>query len=225
MAGQILQRPQATRATVLYQDAAVIIIDKPAGVAVSRGREGLPSVEDWLEELRRGKRHLPQPAHRLDAETAGCLALGRTKPAMAALGALFAGRAVEKTYWAVVVGGPQAAAGMIDAPLLKVSSKAAGWRMVVDPRGQPALTRWRVLGRGEGLAWLELTPETGRTHQLRVHCTTQGFPILGDAMYGTAHPGGLHLLARRLAFTLETRIEAEAPVPAAMRPALARCGG
>ena len=225
MAAQHLQHSQAAGAQVLYQDAAVIVIDKPAGVAVSRGRAGLPSVEDWLEGLRQGKRHLPQPAHRLDAETAGCLALGRTKPAMAALGALFAGRAVEKTYWAVVVGGPGEDAGVIEAPLLKVSSRAAGWRMVVDAAGQPALTRWRVLGRGAGLAWLELRPETGRTHQLRVHCAAQGFPILGDAMYGTANPAGLHLLARRLAFTLETRVEAEAPVPVAMRPAIERCGG
>jgi len=210
---------------VLHQDGLVIVIDKPAGVAVSRGREGLPSVEDWLEELRQGRRHLPQPAHRLDAETAGCLALGRTKPAMAALGALFASRGVEKTYWAVVVGGPREDAGVVEAPLLKVSSRAAGWRMVVDAKGQAAVTRWRVLGRGEGLAWLELTPETGRTHQLRVHCASRGWPILGDGMYGRAAEGGLHLLARRLAFTLETRVEAEAPVPPAMRPALARCGG
>ena len=78
---------QGAGARVLYLDGAVIVIDKPAGVAVSRGRAGLPSVEDWLEGLRQGKRHAPQPAHRLDAETAGCLALGRTKPAMAALGA------------------------------------------------------------------------------------------------------------------------------------------
>ncbi|MBR0654248.1 RluA family pseudouridine synthase [Plastoroseomonas arctica] len=211
-------------AQVLYQDDAVIVLDKPAGVAVSRGRAGLPSVEDWLEGLRQGKRHLPQPAHRLDAETAGCLALGRTRPAMAALGALFADRAVEKTYWAVVVGGPAEDAGVVEAPLLKVSSKAAGWRMVVDPKGQPALTRWRVLGRGDGLAWLELAPETGRTHQLRVHCAARGWPILGDAMYGAAAEGGLHLLARRLAFTLGVRVAVEASVPVAMQAALRRCG-
>ncbi|MDB5316179.1 MAG: pseudouridine synthase [Rhodospirillales bacterium] len=304
MTVQDLQHPGAAGVQILYQDGAVIVIDKPAGVAVSRGRAGGPSVDDFLEGLRQGKRHLPQPAHRLDAETSGCLALGRTKPAMAALGALFAGRAVEKVYWAVVVGGPCEDAGVIDSPLLKISSQAAGWRMVVDDSGQPALTRWRVLGRGEGLAWLELTPETGRTHQLRVHCASQGWLILGDAMYGSASPvgrhgssvkvakrsatgqvvigsttspvviggsaapvvigsapplvigsapartgkrgvglpgatarlatqssiqaatapGNLHLLARRLAFTLETRVDVEAPVPPAMQPALRLCG-
>ena len=91
---------------MLHRDAAVLVLDKPAGLPVHPGPRGGPSVEDWLPALAFGKRRLPQPAHRLDADTAGCLVLGRTKPALAALGALFAAGRVDKFYWAVVRGEP-----------------------------------------------------------------------------------------------------------------------
>lgn len=201
---------------VLYRDEAVLVIDKPAGLPVHRGPRGGPSVEDLLETLRFGKRRPPQPAHRLDADTAGCLVLGRTRPALAALGRAFAEGAVEKTYWAVVRGGPEAEAGEIALPLAKRSSRAAGWRMVVDPAGAPALTLWRVLGRGADRTWLELRPRTGRTHQLRLHCAAMGWPILGDRVYGAVEPGGLALLARSVAIP-SLGVAAEAPVPARMR--------
>jgi 23S rRNA-/tRNA-specific pseudouridylate synthase len=99
--------------------------------------------------------------------------------------------------------------------------------MLVDPRGQPALTEWRVLGRGEGRCWLELRPRTGRTHQLRVHCAHAGWPILGDARYGPrggTAGGPLHLLARAIELPTEPAIRATAPVPSHMRAALAGCG-
>jgi RluA family pseudouridine synthase len=212
----------AARIILLRDD--VLVLDKPAGLAVHRGPRGGASLEDWLEPLRMGKRHVPQPAHRLDTDTAGCLVLGRTKPALAALGRLFAEGLARKTYWAVVRGGPADDEGVIDAPLLKTSSAARGWRMKVDPAGQKAVTRWRVLGRGGGTAWLELAPLTGRTHQLRVHCAAAGFPILGDPVYGAGEPGGLHLLARAIALPLDPPLAAEAPVPAHMRKALAGLG-
>uniref|UniRef100_UPI003463467E RluA family pseudouridine synthase n=1 Tax=Teichococcus coralli TaxID=2545983 RepID=UPI003463467E len=202
----------------------MLIIDKPAGLPVHAGPRGGRSLEDLLPALAFGKRRLPQPAHRLDTDTAGCLVLGRTKPALAELGALFAAGRARKTYWAVVQGGPAAQSGRIDLPLRKVSSAAAGWRMEPHPEGQPALTRWRVRGRGEGLAWLELRPETGRTHQLRVHCASQGWPILGDPLYGKTAPAGLHLLARAIVLPLASPIEATAPVPEALRPAFRACG-
>jgi RluA family pseudouridine synthase len=212
----------AARILLLRDDA--IVLDKPAGLAVHRGPRGGASLEDWLEALRMGKRHLPQPAHRLDADTAGCLVLGRTKPALAALGAVFARGAAEKTYWAVVRGGPAEADGTIALPLRKVSSAARGWRMESHPDGQAALTRWSVRGRGDGLAWLELRPETGRTHQLRVHCAAMGWPILGDPLYGGSAASGLHLLAHAIALPLDPALAAVAPVPPHMRAALAACG-
>ena len=208
---------------ILLQDAEVILLNKPAGLAVHAGPRGGPSLEDWLPLLQQGKRHLPQPAHRLDQDTAGCLALGRTKPALAALGALFADGRAQKTYWAVLRGAPPAEVGEIHAPLLKTSTRAAGWRMVVDPAGQPATTRYRVLGRDGGLTAVELTPRTGRTHQLRVHMAHLGCPILGDARYRGGE-GALHLLSRALTLPLDPPRAAMAPIPPHMTEALARCG-
>ncbi|MEO3475035.1 RNA pseudouridine synthase [Roseomonas sp. CAU 1739] len=216
--------PPAIAARILLLRDDVLVLDKPAGLAVHRGPRGGASIEDWLPALQMGKRHLPQPAHRLDTDTAGCLVLGRTKPALAALGRIFAAGQADKTYWAVLRGVPDADEGMIDAPLRKVSSAARGWRMEVHPGGQPAVTRWRVLGRAAGMAWVELRPETGRTHQLRVHCAAQGWPILGDPFYGQAAPGGLHLLARAIALPLDPPVAAVAPVPQAMAAAFGACG-
>jgi RluA family pseudouridine synthase len=210
---------------LLLRTESVLILDKPAGLPVHATRPGVPSLHAWLPALRLGKRYDPQPAHRLDADTAGCLALGRTRPALAALGRLFAERQVVKTYWAVVRGTPMADAGTIDAPIAKTSTARTGWRMVVRADGQPAQTGWRLLGRGDGIAWLELTPETGRTHQLRLHCAYAGWPILGDPLYGTgAGSGRLHLLARHLRLPLAPALAATAAPPPHMHVALAACG-
>ena len=201
----------------------MLILDKPAGLPVHRGPRGGASVEDWLPALAMGRKRLPQPAHRLDTDTAGCLVLGRTKPVLAALGAVFAASRAEKTYWAVVRGAPPRPAGTIDAALLKRSTARDGWWMAVDPAGQPARTAWRVLGQAAGLSWLELRPRTGRTHQIRVHCAHLGCPILGDARYGGGE-GRLHLLARAIALPLDPPRSATAPPPPHMRDALAACG-
>jgi tRNA pseudouridine32 synthase / 23S rRNA pseudouridine746 synthase len=213
--------PDWLRARILHLGAEVMVLDKASGLPVSaRGGE---SLESFLPALRLGKRRDPQPAHRLDQDTAGCLVLGRTAPMLARINALFAERRVGKTYWAVVRGGPRDDSGLIDARLLKTSSAAKGWRMVVDAKGDPARTGWRVLGRGDGITLLEMTPETGRTHQLRVHCAHLGCPILGDAMYGGG-AGQLHLLARAIVLPLEPDLRVEAPVPGHMRAAVAACG-
>ena len=207
---------------ILFQSDTVLVIDKPAGLAVHRGPRGGPSLEDDLPALQQGKRHLPQPAHRLDQDTAGCLVLGRTKPAMAELGGFFARGEARKTYWAVLGGAVPGKDGRVDAPLLKTSTAKAGWRMVVDAKGQAASTLWRVLGRGAGMSWVEFQPLTGRTHQLRAHAAHLGHPILGDARYGGGE-GAMQLLARRI--VLPGGIDVTAPVPAHMLRAIRACGG
>ena len=212
--------PENIRARILHEDAEVIILDKPAGLSVHRGPRGGASLEDWLPALQQGKRHLPQPAHRLDTDTAGCLALGRTKPAIAALNRAFAEGLAQKTYWAVLTAPPPGETGVCEVRLLKVSTRAEGWRMVVDANGQAARTEWRVIGRDGALTAVELTPRTGRTHQLRAHMAHLGCPILGDARYGGG-AGAMQLLARALVLP---QASATAPIPAHMREALARCG-
>ncbi|HYC24878.1 MAG TPA: RNA pseudouridine synthase [Roseiarcus sp.] len=225
--------PEETRARVLYRDGLMLVIDKPAGVAVHRGPKGGASLEDDFDALRFGLPRKPALAHRLDRETSGCLILGRHRKALERLGALFKQGAIEKVYWAIVMGGPTAEQGLIDLPLGRLD-RTRGWWMRVDPAGVQARTGWRVLGRGrwrgEDAAWLALNPLTGRTHQLRVHCAALGWPILGDAIYGDSpRLGGppLHLHARRIEVPLEKgkpAIVVEAPAPANMREALEACG-
>lgn len=206
---------------VLFRDARFVVLDKPAGLAVHAGPRGGASVEDCFPQLSRRKDG-PWLAHRLDADTSGCLVVALRRAALLAAQAAFAEGRVRKTYWAVVRGAPAEAAGTIEAKLLRVSAKS-GWRMVADTGGQTAVTDWRVLGRADDIAWLELSPRTGRTHQIRVHCALLGCPVLGDPVYGGG-PGKLHLLARAIALPLAPPIEATAEPPAHMRDALRRCG-
>jgi tRNA pseudouridine32 synthase/23S rRNA pseudouridine746 synthase len=131
---------------VLYRDGLMLVIDKPAGLSVHRGPKGGPSLEDWLDALRYGLPRRPELAHRLDRETSGCLVLGRHRKALAHLSLLFKHRRIGKTYWAVVEGGPQAEEGTIDLPLGRLDPEF-GWWMKPDPAGQPAVTKWRVMGR------------------------------------------------------------------------------
>ena len=196
-------------ARLLYRDALLLVIDKPAGLPVHPGPKGGPTLTDHLDALRFGLPRRPEAAHRLDRDTSGCLALGRHARALARLGSLFAGRTVEKTYWAWVEDGPSADAGTIDLALARRSDDPRSWWMKADPAGDPALTHWRALGRAQGRTWLELKPVTGRTHQLRVHCAASGWPIRGDAVYGSAPRGSpLHLHARSLSIPLYPRREA-----------------
>jgi len=213
------------QARVLHRDGLMLVIDKPAGLPVHRGPKGGANLEASFDALRFGLPRPPVLAHRLDRETSGCLVLGRHRKALAQLGRLFKSGAVDKTYWAVVEGGPEADEGVIELPLGRLDA-ARGWWMKHDPNGQPAVTKWRVLGRSSppsALAWLGLEPVTGRTHQLRVHCTEMGWPIVGDTIYGTApRTGGpgLHLHAREVVVPLYKNrepIRVVAPVPPHMR--------
>ena len=209
----------ALLATCLHRDAELLVIDKPAGLAVSTATSNAPSLEDQLERLRFGARELPQPAHRLDQDTSGCLVLGRSRKALRRLGRAFEAGEVRKTYWAIVEGAPPGK-GVIDLPLAKRSTKARGWWMEVADDGKPSFTAWRRLAARDGHAWLELVPTTGRTHQLRVHLAAIGCPILGDPKYGTgraAPPMLLHARAIDLPARDGGAIHVEAPAPPAMQ--------
>ncbi len=216
---------------VLYRDALMLVIDKPAGLPVHRGPKGGASLEDDFDALRFGLPRAPALAHRLDRETSGCLVLGRHRKALAHIGLLFKHGKVKKTYWAVVEGGPQENEGTIDLPLGRLDI-TRGWWMKPDPHGLSAVTRWRVAGRSgcARFAWLALEPLTGRTHQLRVHCAAQGWPIVGDDIYGSAPRfggPGLHLHAREVVVPLYPKREPVrvcAPLPDHMRERFAACG-
>jgi tRNA pseudouridine32 synthase/23S rRNA pseudouridine746 synthase len=233
--------PEEMVARLLYRDALMLVIDKPAGMAVHRGPKGGKSLEDHFDALRFGLPRAPALAHRLDRDTSGCLALGRHRKALAELGRLFKTGAIGKTYWAVVEGRPEADAGKIELALGRLDV-ARGWWMKPDPDGQPAATAWTVLGRSPSvpddkhLTWLALEPLTGRTHQLRVHCAAMGWPIVGDAIYGTApRPGtrgaaaapALQLHAREIVVPLYRKrepIRVTAPVPDHLLQRLKACG-
>lgn len=221
-------------ARLLHRDGLMLVLDKPAGVPVHRGPKGGANLADGFDHLRFGLPRAPALAHRLDRETSGCLVLGRHRKALEQLGNLFAEGKIEKLYWAIVEGGPEGDEGLIDKPLAR-RDPTRGWWMKVDPEGQPAQTRWRVLGRGHDkrgrpIAWLGLAPLTGRTHQLRVHCAAMGWPIVGDSIYGHAPRDGgpmLHLHARAISIPLSKNkppVDVTAPVPEHMRERLAACG-
>lgn len=219
--------PDALMARLLHRDGLMLILDKPAGLPVHAGPGGGDNLERHLPLLRFGLPKPPFLAHRLDRDTSGCLVLGRHPKALRKLGRLFSEGRVEKVYWAVVAGAPPAEEGRIELALNKVSSRSGGWRMVVDPKGQAAITDYRVMGRAEGVAWLELRPRTGRTHQIRVHCAALGCPLLGDPQYGGPAGMPMHLHARRVSVPISPTkppVTATAPVPEHMAAALRRCG-
>ncbi len=221
--------PEDLIASLLYRDGLLLVLNKPAGIAVHRGPKGGENLEDGFDALRFGLPRPPALAHRLDRDTSGCLVLGRHRKALAKLGLLFKQGRIQKTYWAIVEGGPTEPEGLIDLPLARLDV-ARGWWMKTDPLGLPSQTRWQVMGRDGARSWLALSPLTGRTHQLRVHCAAMGWPIVGDPIYGAGAPEGgktLHLHARSVVIPLSANrepIRVAAPPPAHMAGPLAALG-
>src|SRR6187551_2442169 len=140
------------QARVLHRDGLMLVIDKPAGLPVHRGPKGGANLESSFDSLRFGLPRPPALAHRLDRDTSGCLVLGRHPKALRRLGRLFAEGQVEKIYWAVVCGVPRKSVGRIEVALMKQKRGTVGWRMVVDPDGQHAVTDYCVLAAADGRA-------------------------------------------------------------------------
>jgi RluA family pseudouridine synthase len=211
---------------VLHRDDQVLVIDKPAGLPVHAGPKGGTTLDDLLPWLAFGKGRPPGLAHRLDRDTSGCLVLGRTKPALARLGELFAKGAVTKTYLALVRDAPGLADGRVDLPLAKRSA-TRGWWMEPSAEGQAAVTDLRVLARAEGVALVEARPRTGRTHQIRVHLKALGSPLLGDRIYGDGQEVlrlMLHARTIEIPWLAGVTIRAVAPLPDDFAERLRRYG-
>ena len=201
---------------VLFIDGEAIIIDKPARLPVDPPRDGSISLENYLGNLTFGFQRWPTPVHRLDRDTSGCLLLARNPKAHARFQQAFEAGAVTKRYLAVIDGVPEEPSGLIDLPLIKVSSAERGWRMTGDPKGKVARTRWRVLDAKDGRAFVAFYPETGRTHQIRVHAAEGlGIPITGDPAYGVAAGRTMMLHAAQLTVPRPGKpdVHGEAPTP------------
>ncbi len=220
---------------VLTKDRAAIVLNKPPGLATQGGSGTFSHVDGLLDAYAGEGEPRPRLVHRLDKDTSGVLLIARTPGSAAFFSKRFSGRSARKIYWALVVGVPEIADGLIDLPLAKQPG-TGGEKMMVDEsgQGQTARSRYRVIDRaGNRAAWVELQPLTGRTHQLRVHMAAIGHPIVGDGKYGGqgAFLTGsisrkMHLHARRLRIEHPEgdHIDVTAPLPDHFAASLAQLG-
>ena len=203
---------------ILYEDGEALVIDKPGGLPIERPRAGGASLEDHFDELKLGFQRQPVPVHRIDTDTSGCLLLARNPKALKRFARAFEERLVWKRYLGVLAGVPEHQEGTIELALSKISSASEGWRMIPARKGKPSVTHWRMLAENDGRALVEFTPETGRTHQIRVHAASGiRIPLLGDPVYGTkgtAPRTMLHAAALDLPREAKPPIAATAPLPA-----------
>ncbi|MBX7527963.1 RluA family pseudouridine synthase [Qipengyuania vesicularis] len=206
---------------ILFEDGEALVIDKPAGLSIDRPRKGGPALEDHYEQLKLGFQRAPSPVHRLDTDTSGCLLLARNPKALKRFGMAFEQRLVEKRYLGILSGIPEGEAGTIELSLSKISSADRGWRMIAAKKGKPSVTHWRKVAEHDGKALIEFRPETGRTHQIRIHCEAGlGMSLLGDPVYGTgpdkksgAPRTMLHAAGLVVPRENKPAIEAAAPLP------------
>ncbi len=229
---------EQAEAMLIHRDRAAIVINKPPGLATQGGSGTFEHVDGLLDAFAStGPKHEPRPrlVHRLDKDTSGVLLIAATPGSAAFFSKRFSTRSARKIYWALCVGVPSIGEGLIDLPLAKQPG-SGGEKMMVDKteHGQPARTRYKVIDRaGNAACWVELQPQTGRTHQLRVHMAALGHPIVGDGKYGgpEAFLAGtisrkMHLHARRLIIDHPdgTPLDITAPMPAHMAASIEQLG-
>ncbi|MES2097728.1 MAG: RluA family pseudouridine synthase [Pseudomonadota bacterium] len=219
---------------VIHQDAQAFVLNKPPGLATQGGTKTTEHVDGLLDALQYDNEGRPKLVHRLDKDTSGALLVARTSRAAAFFAKTFSGRTAKKVYWALIVGVPSIEDGMIELPLAKQPGTGGEKMHVDEEEGMPSRTRYRVIERaGNSAAWVELTPFTGRTHQLRVHMSAIGHPIVGDGKYGgpAAFLTGnisrkMHLHSRRIAVDHPDggKIDIEAELPTHFAESLATLG-
>ena len=206
-----------TDISILFEDGEALVIDKPGGLPIERPRKGGRSLEDHFAQLRLGFQRDPVPVHRIDTDTSGCLLLARNPKALKRFAKAFEDRLVEKRYLGILAGIPSDAEGTIELSLSKISSAEKGWRMIAAKKGKPSVTHWKVLSEKDGRALVEFRPETGRTHQIRIHCQAGlGLPLLGDPVYGDGKGAPrtmLHAAGLVVPRDKKDPIEAAAPLP------------
>ncbi len=194
------------RELVIHKDKAAIVVNKPPGLATQGGSKTSTHLDGMLDALTFDAKSRPKLVHRLDKDTSGVILLARSLGTASFFSKRFSGRTARKVYWAIVMGVPEIADGMIDLPLSKQPGSGGEKMHVDEENGAMAKSRYRIIERaGNRACWVELQPHTGRTHQLRVHMAAIGHPILGDGKYGgkDAFLTGsisrkMHLHARRL---------------------------
>jgi tRNA pseudouridine32 synthase/23S rRNA pseudouridine746 synthase len=224
------------RGLVIFEDAEILGLAKPSGLSSQGGRGQANTLDELLWAFARPGKARPRLIHRLDRDTSGVILAARTKPAAGFLGKAMMARKVAKTYRAIVTpSAPDPAQGVIDAPLRRDEQGREAYMRVCasdHPDAETARSRYRTVAEAAGAALVELDPETGRMHQLRVHLAHIGRPIAGDARYGGALVVGGHpvprlmLHAARLSFPHPaggTKV-LEAPTPPDMAGLIAALG-
>lgn len=223
------------KSLVLYEDEEVLALNKPSGLAVQGGTKTTKHVDRLLSAWGEGLER-PRLTHRLDRDTSGVLVLGKTPSAAARLSGAFARRKAQKTYWALVVGAPKPAEGVLELPLVKKGLNDREMVVPADPKepgAEPAETEFVTISRAaHRVTWMALRPHTGRTHQLRAHMLAMGHPILGDPKYGNeasaelSHGLKLQLHARRLTLPHPSRgtLILEAPISKELKAGFDRFG-